>query len=430
MNALVPKTLGPISNVFAGRQAEDDLSAGVQASFGLIGYKGKVWSIKYRGNETPLLRDDGDGPRNSIEVVILKSPKHIAKIWYEQGYTEGSTAAPDCFSNNGVVPEPSSRKLQSPLCASCPRNVWGSRITPAGKAGKECADNKRLAIVPLLDIKNEGLGGPMLLRVPAASLQDLSAFGMQMQQMGYPYYSIGIKIAFDPQEAYPKFVFSPIRPLTDEEGQLVLAMRENPLVDRILSETPPDQLPQIAAPVAQPQPQWEQPLTSAQTTAGTGAASTTSAPPVGTTGANPSGLQSQTSTAPASPAPPASTESPSPPAGGASPASQTGFGRTAQQSPSTGPSQTDTPSTGANASPTPATTGFGRTAGEGSVQASAQPVVAPQPQPQPGQTASAPVASPQQVQQQPLPQTNGAAPAATSHFEDDLDAQLAALLPT
>jgi len=259
MNELVPQNFGAVSTVFGAVNPGDDLSAGVQGGFGLMKYKGKVWSLAYRGNETALMRDDGDGPRNSIEIVILKASQHIAKIFYENGYVEGSTAAPDCFSTNGLTPDMGSAKRQSPTCAACPRNAWGSRITPAGKQGKACSDSKRTAIVPLADLKNEMFGGPMLLRVPAASLQELAQFGQKMQGLGYPYYSIGIRVAFDAAEAFPKFVFSAIRPLSDVEAKLVLKMRDEPLVGRILSEGTENAANPSAAPTALPSP-FEQPL--------------------------------------------------------------------------------------------------------------------------------------------------------------------------
>lgn len=233
---LIPQNFGAISTKFQQAPPVDDLSSGIQSSFGLIGYKGKVWSIRYRGEERQLMRDDGDGPRGSIEVVILKASTHISKIWYEQGYVEGSNAAPDCFSNNGIAPEATSAKPQCASCAICPHNQWGSRVTPAGKSGKACADSKRLAVVPLADLNNEVFGGPMLLRVPAASLQDLAGYGQKMQQMGYPYFSIGTKIAFDPAESYPKFILNGLRPLDDGEADIVLGLRDSHTVQRILSE--------------------------------------------------------------------------------------------------------------------------------------------------------------------------------------------------
>jgi len=265
MNALVPQNFGPVSTRFQAAGVENDLAGGIATSYGIVGFKGKVWSIRHRGDERPLLREDGDGPRNSIEVVVVKANGHLSKIFYENGYVEGSSAPPDCFSNNGVTPEASSAKKQANACATCPRNAWGSRITPAGKQGKACADSKRVAVVPLGDLNNETFGGPMLLRIPAASLNDLAAYGTKMQQLGYPYFAIGTRIAFDAAEAYPKFVFSAIRPLNDAEADAVLALQSGPHVARVLSEdaelppaAPPvtaasafEQPPQVAPPVQQ-----------------------------------------------------------------------------------------------------------------------------------------------------------------------------------
>lgn len=258
MNALVPQNFGAVSTKFAAVPAENDLSAGVQAGFGIIGYRGKVWSTRYRGEEKQLMRPDGDGPRNSIEVVILKASGHVSKIWYKDGFVEGSYAAPDCYSTNGVTPDVGSKNKQHTACATCPMNQWGSRITPAGKQGKACSDSKRLAIVPSDNLANEILGGPMLLRVPAASLRDLAGYGEKMQALGYPYYSIATRISFDAAEAYPKFVFGAIRPLTDAEADVVLAMRNERQVATILAEGSENaQAPaQVAAPAASP---FEQP---------------------------------------------------------------------------------------------------------------------------------------------------------------------------
>ncbi len=236
MTSLVPANFGQLSTRFSGQAAVNDLGAGIQAGYGLIGYKGKVWSIRHKGQEIPLMRDDGDGPRNSIEVVILKASPAVSKIWYEVGYVEGSSAPPDCFSTNGVTPDPSSPKLQNSTCAACPRNAWGSRITPAGKKGKDCQDSKRLAVAPLADIRNEMFGGPMLLRVPAASLQEMSAFGSTMQGLGYPYFAVGTRISFDANESYPKFKFNAIRPLSDGEAEAVIELQRGDMVSRVLAD--------------------------------------------------------------------------------------------------------------------------------------------------------------------------------------------------
>lgn len=233
----LPKNFGNVSKIFANQQASnDELGSGIASSYGIVGYRGKVWSIKHQGKETQLMRDDGDGPRGSIEVVIVKAASAVAKIFYANGYQDGSNAAPDCWSTNGVTPDAAAQNKQNATCAGCPMNAWGSRVTEAGKQGKACSDNRRIAIVPLNDMANDMFGGPMLLRIPAASLKDLKAYGELLNSYHYPYYACATRISFDPKEAYPKFVFSAIRPLTDEEATTIMDLRDDKRVANILNE--------------------------------------------------------------------------------------------------------------------------------------------------------------------------------------------------
>ena len=345
MSNVVPFAAGNISRVFGNGPVQDDLSAGVQASYGVIGYKGKVWSIKYRGDEVQLLRDDGDGARNSIEVVIVGAAKNLSKIFYASGYTEGANSAPDCFSTDGIVPNPSAVSKQSPTCASCANNVWGSSVSAvSGKPTKRCADNKRLALVPLQDINNEIYGGPLLLRVPAASLQELAQYGQKMQQLGYPSYAIGTRISFDTEVSYPRFTFQAIRPLNDDEAVKVMELKNGNAVARILAEaqelTSAPVINASALEKAFEQPpkreEWAPGASQKTNQTSTGQASTTSAPPaVQARGASQEPLQAK-APATATPRPtPTAVQDPTAktsPAGGVTTANtepKSGFGSTA-----------------------------------------------------------------------------------------------------
>lgn len=283
-NIVVPQGFSAVSNRFTGVK-NNDLSAGIEASFALIGYRGKVWSIRYRGEERPLMRDDGDGPRNSIEVVIVKAAGVKSKIYYPD-WKPGSNEPPHCFSTNGLAPDPGAKHKQHASCAACPMNAWGSRISEAGKPGKACADSKRLAVVPMIDIPNELFGGPMLLRVPAASLNELAEFGDGMSKLGFPYFSFATRISFDPQAEYPKFKFSAIRPLTDSEADIVMEMQNSPRTTRILAEGAEHAAVQSAAPASpfeQPVPQQvtpQAPVTPRPTVVSAPVAATAPAPAV------------------------------------------------------------------------------------------------------------------------------------------------------
>lgn len=251
MNAItLPPSMGQISSVFApqvGAGVSGDLSAGVSGGYAVMSYRGKVWTIRHRGAEQQLMRDDGDGPRGSIDVVIVKANPHLSKIWYEGGWVDGSNAPPDCSSANGIMPDAGVPKKQANVCATCPRNQWNT--APNGGKGKACSDSRRLAVVPLPDIPNETYGGPILLRCPAASLQDLAAFAGKLEGLGYPYFSIGVKIAFDPAESFPKFQFTALRPLTDFEAGQVIALQKSDVTARVIAEdegvtVPPAQIAQ------------------------------------------------------------------------------------------------------------------------------------------------------------------------------------------
>jgi hypothetical protein len=238
MNQLtLPKSLGALPSVFANQpMTNDDLSAGIQGGFGIISVRGKTWRVKFQGEERVMMRDDGDGPRSSIEVVVIKSASVISKVFYEKGYDGESSAPPDCWSTNGQTPDPAASKKQSNTCAGCKQNAFGAKISDAGKALKACGDSKRLAVVPLLDIPNELFGGPMLLRVPAASLKEILGYAQKLSQAGYPYYAVATRISFDVEAEFPRLIFGAMRVLNEDEARMVAELRGDPRVNRILNE--------------------------------------------------------------------------------------------------------------------------------------------------------------------------------------------------
>lgn len=117
----------------------DAIMAGIGPSFSILTYRGKVWRVKYRGEEAPIMMRPeqpgmpSPGPAPYVDLVIVHSSPAISKIFYEELYQEGSTESPDCFSSNGVVPDQAAPRKQSELCATCPKNAWGSRANVADR---------------------------------------------------------------------------------------------------------------------------------------------------------------------------------------------------------------------------------------------------------------------------------------------------------
>jgi hypothetical protein len=216
------------------------LGGGIQGSFGVLSFKGKNWAVRYHGETYPIWQYDTQGrPIGTVpalEVVLINVSPSIAKTYYEGTYVEGSTDAPDCWSPNGIVPDPSSPKLQSQTCGTCKWNRFGSKITDNGSQSKACQDHKRMAFVPAADMQNERYGGPMLLRAPPASLTGVLDYADKLRQMGWEWYALVTQISFDPTKAYPLIKFHEVRPLTPQEIAYVHQLQDDPRVARIINE--------------------------------------------------------------------------------------------------------------------------------------------------------------------------------------------------
>jgi len=204
-----------------------DLSAGVRGGYSVVSIRGSRWHIKVGDEETTVTDPVSGDPVGSLRLVLLKASPNVSKNYYEGGYEEGSSEAPACWSIDGVVPDPAADK-QAPSCAACPKNQYGSRVTDAGKKVKACGDSRRMAVIPEGDLANEVYGGPMLLRVPASSLSNLSQYGKKMSNKGFPYNTIVTRTSFDHTVSFPKLEFNATRPLTDEEADEIIGLLSNP----------------------------------------------------------------------------------------------------------------------------------------------------------------------------------------------------------
>lgn len=222
----------------------DDLIEGAGGGFGVMSFRGSKFRVKSGGEETLITDADGD-PVPSVPLVLVKAQREISKIFYKKNYEEGDDAAPDCFSLDGISPDQASPEPQANKCANCPMNEWGSRITDSGKKAKKCSDNRRIAVVPAgrrpddADaniLLNEQYGGPMLLRVPPASLKDMVTYAKSLKaKHDVNYNRVVTLVGFDPDVSFPKLTFKAVRRLTPEEEEVVAGFYADGSIDRILS---------------------------------------------------------------------------------------------------------------------------------------------------------------------------------------------------
>lgn len=201
--------------------------------FDVISIKGKVFTVKSGDEAKPIMKDGAPAP--FIDVVLVKVwpiGKAYAKVYYANAYTEGSEDKPTCYSNDGVTPGINAVTPQSPTCATCKHNQWGSRITNDGKKAKQCQDSKRLAVAA-----PGRLNAPMLLRVPPSSLNALASYGQTLANRRVKYYGVLTRIGFDYTKAHPALTFTPIGFLDEQSVAEIEVLRESPQVLEICGQT-------------------------------------------------------------------------------------------------------------------------------------------------------------------------------------------------
>src|ERR1700733_6455240 len=129
-----------------------------------------------------------------VDVVIVDVNDHISKIFFglNKPYDPNNPSPPVCFSDNGLAPSIGSSQPQSPTCASCPQNVWGSKVSQMGSAVKQCADQQKIAIyVP------EYSDGLFLLRIPPGSFGNWRSYMAKFVGAGLNPRMVTTRISFE-----------------------------------------------------------------------------------------------------------------------------------------------------------------------------------------------------------------------------------------
>lgn len=247
----------------------DSLGGGIGGGvdYPRISIKGARFRIIEGGTEAVL-------DATSLEVVIVGANPRLSKSFYATAWNpDAEASAPDCFTLDGVSPDQESTQPQNDLCATCPQNAWGSRVTAQGTKVKACADQKRLAIVAADDAG----GSIYLLQVTPAALKGLNQYQKELGMRGIAPEIVRTKISFDTSASFPKLQFG-FGGFISEDVQTAI----EPLFgsDKVLEITGENK---AAAPVT-PAPEEAPPVEVVEEVAKTPAAETAPAEEVKTTG--------------------------------------------------------------------------------------------------------------------------------------------------
>jgi hypothetical protein len=177
-----------------------------------ISLRGKKFRLVVDGEELSTLKSE------SLNVVIVNATKDISRTYYAKAYDPKADASPpDCWSKDGVAPEPTANAPQAKKCDGCPQNIKGS-----GQGNsRACRYSKRLAIALADDVS----GGVYQLTLPSASIfgdgeKNQMPFNKYVKYVGTQGYSIDTLVTtmtFDEDSDSPRVYFDASRFLTKEE---------------------------------------------------------------------------------------------------------------------------------------------------------------------------------------------------------------------
>jgi hypothetical protein len=218
----------------AGTTVNKNFAEGVRDTFPSLSIKGKVFRMRQGGKEIPYVDPTTNQVMTFLDVVFVNASRLLAKSYYKKGFNEGDMDPPNCWSLDSIRPDPSVAEKQSPICASCPMNAFGSRITDSGKSAKACQDQRRIAVT-LPHLLGQDVPTTVLLRVPQSSLKPMKEYVDMLARHQFEPTGCISRLSFDYNEAFPKLNFQFVKGLNDEEYDKVEATGASDYVQQMLN---------------------------------------------------------------------------------------------------------------------------------------------------------------------------------------------------
>ena len=173
----------------------------------------------------------GDPVRDALNVIIVGAHKEVSREFYGSEYDPDNPTLPDCWSNKGDAPDEGCSNPQSSACASCPQNVKN----PNGR--RPCKFQRRIAVI----VEGDPKGTVYQFKIPSKSLfgkgvgntHPFESYTKFLAGNGESPDTVVTQIAHDPNNQSQTYVlnFKPVRQVSDEEYELVLAAQKNPDTD-------------------------------------------------------------------------------------------------------------------------------------------------------------------------------------------------------
>ena len=203
-----------------------------------------------------------------LNVIVINALPKVSRQFYATAFDpDAAPTLPDCWSNQGDVPDAKAANPQSASCATCPQNIDGSGTNGKGRA---CRFNRRVAVL----LENDMSGDIYQFNIPAKSLfgkgvgntHPFESYIKFLPANGESIDRIITQIAFDENETADVLKFTPVRHLTDEEIDVVETAQATQESKRVIQLTVAQQdgvvkLPPVAAkPVFESEAEPDEPV--------------------------------------------------------------------------------------------------------------------------------------------------------------------------
>ena len=189
-----------------------------------ISIKGKAFRQIVDGKEVFVSEE------NLLDVVIINAAP-ISRMYYAEKYKDGEALAPTCWSADTQTPAaavPADQK-QASRCADCPMNIKGSGDADS----RACRFSQRVAVVLDGEIEEKNV---YQMQLPATSIfgnaegnkMGLQAYARFLKANNANAISIVTRMKFETAATQPKLLFTAVRPLTQDELDICVSLRDHP----------------------------------------------------------------------------------------------------------------------------------------------------------------------------------------------------------
>jgi len=182
--------------------------------------------------------------KGSLDAIIVNASPAVGRIFYAKQWTpESEPTAPDCFSNDGQVPDAGSANPQADRCDSCQQNIKGSGMGNS----KACRYSRRLAMVLVEDFGTSLEGEVYQMNLASKSLFGESNTDNAFTFENYTKYLanngksldyVVTTIGFNEDNDNQSVLFTPARFITKDQYAVTSTVGAKPEIQKLVVMTP------------------------------------------------------------------------------------------------------------------------------------------------------------------------------------------------